>query len=415
MLYIHIPFCTSKCGYCGFNSLTNMLEFKQKYLDCLCADLKNELDSWDNLSLGMRFTRSLPHCVVNRQSVLFPSNEANFVQSHTANTSIACSNRLDSTNRTKIAKSKKFHSIYIGGGTPNTLNPSDYERIFKILQPKIAPHTEITMELNPNVSSIETLKAFKDLGVNRFSIGVQSFYADKLRLLERNHSPKIVRDFIESALKCGVKTSIDLIYGTILDSPKRLCFELENALNLGVGHISCYSLSIDKNSAFFRECKNPTRESSLCYEIKAILESQRFAQYEVSNFARDKSQKSRHNLGYWAYRDYIGVGLGAVGKITDFDSQGGLQVARIYKQGDFGAYLRNPCAIKRESLSPSDIRLEKIFLGFRSEVGVDSAIITNKERLNLLLQSDKIRAQNGKIYATNYFIADEMALWVEAT
>lgn len=391
-----------------------MLEFKQKYLDCLCADLKNELDSWDNLSLGMRFTRSLPHCVVNRQSVLFPSNEANFVQSHTANTSIACSNRLDSTNRTKIAKSKKFHSIYIGGGTPNTLNPSDYERIFKILQPKIAPHTEITMELNPNVSSIETLNAFKDLGVNRFSIGVQSFYADKLRLLERNHSPKIARDFIESALKCGVKTSIDLIYGTILDSPKRLRFELENALNLGVGHISCYALSIDKNSAFFRECKNPTRESSLCYELKAILESQRFTQYEVSNFARDDLQKSRHNLGYWAYRDYIGVGLGAVGKITDFDSQGGLQVARIYKQGDFGAYLRNPCAIKRESLSPSDIRLEKIFLGFRSEVGVDSAIITNKERLNLLLQSDKIRAQNGKIYATNYFIADEMVLWVEA-
>lgn len=337
------------------------------------------------------------------------------MQSHTANTSIACSNRLNSTNRTKIAKSKTFHSIYIGGGTPNTLNPSDYERIFKILQPKIAPHTEITMELNPNVSSIETLNAFKDLGVNRFSVGMQSFYADKLRLLERNHSPKIARDFIESALKCGVKTSIDLIYGTILDSPKRLRFELENALNLGVGHISCYSLSIDKNSAFFRERKNPTRESSLCYELKAILESQRFAQYEVSNFARDKSQKSRHNLGYWAYRDYIGVGLGAVGKITDFDLQGGLsKVRRIYKQGDFGAYLRNPCAIKRESLSPSDIRLEKIFLGFRSEVGVDSAIITNKERLNLLLQSDKIRAQNGKIYATNYFIADEMALWVEA-
>lgn len=336
------------------------------------------------------------------------------MQSHTANTSIACSNRLDSTNRTKIAKSKKFHSIYIGGGTPNTLNPSDYEQIFRILEQKIAPHTEITMELNPNVSSIETLNAFKDLGVNRFSIGVQSFYADKLRLLERNHSPKIARDFIESALKCGVKTSVDLIYGTILDSPKRLRFELENTLNLGVGHISCYSLSIDKNSAFFRERKNPTRESSLCYELKAILESQRFAQYEVSNFARDKSQKSRHNLGYWAYRDYIGVGLGAVGKITDFDSQGGLQVARIYKQGDFGAYLRNPCAIKRESLSPSDIRLEKIFLGFRSEVGVDSAIITNKERLNLLLQSDKIRAQNGKIYATNYFIADEMVLWVEA-
>ena len=108
------------------------------------------------------------------------------------------------------------------------MNPSDYEQIFRILEPKITPHTEITMELNPNVSHIETLKAFKDLGVNRFSIGVQSFYADKLRLLERNHSPKIARDFIESALKCGVKTSIDLIYGTILDTISILKIQIKS-------------------------------------------------------------------------------------------------------------------------------------------------------------------------------------------
>ena len=401
-----------------------MLEFKQKYLDCLCADLRNEIDLWEKCKSHLKSSKNCAE-----STPLYPQTTEEIavgVLGFSAN--FGRETRLDVCECPKFAESTKgapkselknqrdsmsFHSIYIGGGTPNTLNPSDYEQIFRILEPKITPHTEITMELNPNVSHIETLNAFKDLGVNRFSIGVQSFYADKLRLLERNHSPKIARDFIESALKCGVKTSIDLIYGTILDSPKRLCFELENALNLGVGHISCYALSIDKNSAFFRECKNPTRESSLCYELKEFLESQRFAQYEVSNFARDKSQKSRHNLGYWAYHDYIGVGLGAVGKITDFDLQGGLQVARIYKQCDFGAYLRNPCAIKRETLRPSDIRLEKIFLGFRSEVGVDSAIITNKERLNLLLQSDKIRAQNGKIYATNYFIADEMVLWME--
>ncbi|MGX2983770.1 radical SAM family heme chaperone HemW [Helicobacter sp. 23-1045] len=362
MLYIHIPFCASKCGYCGFNSMTNMLNFKQKYLNALCADLKNEIDL-------------LTFCHSNQSE-----------------------------------KSQKFHSIYIGGGTPNTLNPSDYERIFRILEPKIAPNTEITMELNPNVSSIDTLNAFKDLGVNRFSIGAQSFCDDKLRLLERTHSPKIARKFIESALKCGVKTSIDLIYDTILDSPKRLRFELESALNLGVGHISCYTLSIDKNSAFFANGKNPTRESSLCYELKEFLDLRGFRQYEVSNFARDDLQKSRHNLGYWAYRDYIGVGLGAVGKRARFE--GDLQVARIYKQSDFGAYLANPLSVRCEILSQSDIRLEKIFLGFRSEVGVNPALIANQNRLKILLDSDKIRIKNGKIYATNYFIADEMALFL---
>lgn len=382
LLYIHIPFCHSKCGYCGFNSLTNMLNFKQKYLDCLCVDLKNELALWE-----MRESIN-PYSIANKTS--------------------------------EWAKSQKLHSIYIGGGTPNTLNPHDYEQIFEILHPKIATHTEITMELNPNISTKETLQHFKNLGINRFSIGVQSFCEDKLRLLERNHSPKNAYKFIENALSCGVRISIDLIYDTILDSSDLLRFEIENALNLDVGHISCYGLSIDKNSMFFRNGKNPTHKSSLCYELKAILESQGFTQYEVSNFARGKSQKSLHNLGYWAYRDYIGVGLGAVGKITecsgDFgksqDYQG--KVTRIYKQSDFSTYLTNPLITRREVLSKSDIALEKFFLGLRSEVGVESTIITNKERLNLLAQSDKIYIKENRIYATNYFIADEIALWIES-
>ena len=374
MLYIHIPFCASKCGYCGFNSLTNMLNFKQRYLDCLCKDLENEIDLWEIRESCGKSPPPLRRGIKG------------------------------------VGKIPKFHSIYFGGGTPNTLNPKDYERIFRILEPKIAPNTEITMELNPNASHIETLQAFKDLGVNRFSIGAQSFCDDKLKLLERTHNPKIARKFIESALKCGIKTSIDLIYDTILDSRKLLRFELENAVSLGVGHISCYTLSIDKNSAFFAKHKNPTRESSLCYTLKEFLDSRGFLQYEVSNFARDDLQKSRHNLGYWAYRDYIGVGLGAVGKRTRFDCD--LQVARIYKQSDFGAYLTNPLSVRREFLSESDIRLEKIFLGFRSEVGVNPALITNQNRLKILRNSDKIRTKNGKIYATNYFIADEMALFV---
>lgn len=356
LLYIHIPFCHSKCGYCGFNSLTNMLEFKEKYLESLCIDLKNEIDLWKS---------SKSNC-----------------------------------------ESENLHSIYIGGGTPNVLNPSDYEQIFKILEPQINTNTEITMELNPNISPKETLIAFKDLGVNRFSIGVQSFRTDKLKLLERNHSPQIAQKFIENALNCGVKISIDLIYDTILDSHNSLHNELEIATNLGIGHISCYALSIDKHSAFFKNHKNPSSKSSLCYELKAILQTQGFTQYEVSNFA--KTHKSIHNLGYWAYYDYIGVGLGAVSKIANNND-----TYRTYKNNDFKTYLANPNTIKCEFLSQDNIKLEKIFLGLRSEVGVDIALIANKSRLNLLAKNGKIHIKNNKIYALNYFLADEIVLWLE--
>lgn len=346
LLYIHIPFCASKCGYCGFNSLTNMLDFKRQYLEAL----KNDLIT------------SLPF-------------------------------------------GEKFSSVYIGGGTPNMLNPSDYEEIFSILQGRIEQDAEITIELNPNALQASILREFSDLGINRFSIGVQSFNERKLQLLEREHSPKIAYKFIENALKCGVSVSIDLIYDTLLDSKDLLESELENAASLGTGHISCYTISLDKNSAFFRKNKNIMRDSSLCYALKEILAKHNFTQYEVSNFA--KTHKSKHNLGYWAYSDYIGVGLGAVGKTT---SENGIY--RAYKSGDFKAYLSNPNAVKKEFLSENDIILEKIFLGLRSEIGVEKSLIRNAERLKILLENGKVLQKNGLIYATNYFLADEIALWL---
>lgn len=365
LLYIHIPFCASKCGYCGFNSLTNMLSFKEKYLDSLCIDLKNELNLWESKSPCTKkanFSKQIPHFF------------------------------------------KKLHSIYIGGGTPNTLNPSDYEKIFSILQKYISPHTEITIELNPNTTKIHSLRHFQQLGINRFSIGVQSFLDKKLKLLERNHNPKIAQKFIENALNCGVSVSIDLIYDLNIDSKKSLAFELEMANNLGIGHISCYALSLEKHSIFFAKNKFIMRENSLCYELKDILEKYHFCQYEVSNFA--KNHKSKHNLGYWAYSDYMGVGLGAVGKITDKNS------IRFYKNNDFNAYLNAPNATKSEILNDDDVRMEKIFLGLRSEIGVESSLIPNKERLEILLESKKITYKNGKIFATNYFIADEITLFL---
>lgn len=292
-----------------------------------------------------------------------------------------------------------IESVYIGGGTPNVLEAKDYENIFKLLPSCV----ESTMELNPNASNIDTLKEFKALGINRFSIGIQSFIDKKLRLLERIHDTKTAIRFVENAIKCDVKVSIDLIYDTKLDSKDSLKYELELASSLGIGHISCYALSIDKDSRFYAKHKNPTLESSLCYELKEILDNLGFYQYEVSNYA--KTHKSEHNLGYWAYKDYIGVGLSAVGKIGN---------KRYYKQSDFKSYIANPTFRDIELLSNNDIRLEQIFLGARSEIGIKKELIKNKERLEILLNEKKCSIKNGRILINNYFLADEIALWLDS-
>ncbi len=295
---------------------------------------------------------------------------------------------------------KKLDSIYIGGGTPNTLNANDFERLFKLLESKIECFSEITIELNPNVCESNILMEFKNLGINRFSIGVQSFREDKLKLLERNHSKKLAINFIENALKCDIDTSIDLIYDTILDSASSLKEELEMASLLGIGHISCYALSIDKNSRFYIKNKNPTLDNSLCYELKETLEKLNFNQYEVSNYA--KTHKSKHNLGYWQYQDYIGVGLGAVGKINQ---------NRFYKESNFKAYLKNPTNCRIERLESNDIVLEKIFLGARSEVGIERNIVKSP-KLQDLLDSKICVVKDNRIFSLNYFLADEITLWL---
>lgn len=307
--------------------------------------------------------------------------------------------KLDLINALKNIK--KIETVYIGGGTPNTLETDDFIEIFRILGSHITSDTEITIELNPNNKDATSLALFKNLGINRFSIGVQSFRDDKLRLLERNHNPKIATRFIENAIKCDISVSIDMIYDTRLDTVKSIKNELQIANNLGIGHISCYALSIDNNSRFYTKNKNPILKNTLCYEIKEILESYNFSQYEVSNYA--KTHKSKHNLGYWQYKEYLGIGLGAVSRIED---------KRIYRQNNLQSYIENPTQTTNEILSKEDKRLERIFLGLRSEVGVDVDDIYNKDKLRILLDSGKCKKIDSRIYATNYFLADELALWL---
>lgn len=342
-LYIHVPFCDSKCGYCAFKSFDNQIHFKDRYLNALKLDLE----------YSFRFN-----------DVLY------------------------------------LTSIYIGGGTPNVLQPSDYEDIFLFLKPYLNANAEVTMELNPNNADSSLLADFVSLGINRFSIGVQSFYKNKLNLLQRIHNPKKAIKFIENAISSGVNNvSIDLIYDTSLDTKESLCRELHIANSLGIGHISCYMLSIDEDSKFYEKNISPIANNSLCYELQNQLDKLGFFQYEVSNFA--KTHKSYHNLSYWNYEEYIGVGLSAVGRIGN---------TRLYKQNSLLEYVNNPNKCHVEELSNNEINLEKLFLGLRSEIGVELSNISNKRVLEYLVDTNELIVEDSRVYSSNYFLADEYTL-----
>jgi len=340
LLYLHIPFCDSKCHYCAFNSFTSNHHLKKRYIQALCKQLRHDLEHTD--------TRWL-------------------------------------------------HSLYIGGGTPSTIDPRLYEPIFKLLVPLITPHTEITMEANPNSAKAEWLQGVKALGVNRISFGVQSFDDTKLSFLGRAHSAREAIQAIENAARVGFeRINIDLIYDTALDTKELLRSDIQLAINLPIDHISTYALILEEGTPFANKREYKKDDEDLGYFIKDLIP---FEHYEVSNFGQTPS---RHNLGYWRLEEYLGVGCGAVGYK---DGQ------RSYPPQDLKTYLQNPLKKEIELLSPHDLRLEKIFLGLRSCVGVPKSLV-DPQKAQILLEEHRLYERGERLYNPNYFLADELALFL---
>jgi len=225
LLYIHIPFCDSKCNYCAFNSYTNINHLKKEYFKAL----KKE-----------------------------------FI--HTA-------------------KNKNFQTVFIGGGTPSTMSVTFYEKLFELINPNISNAKEITIECNPN-TSYEWLKEIRNLGIDRISFGVQSFNEKKLKFLNRNHSPAQAIKAVENAKKAGFENiNIDLIYSVAGDTHSLLDYDLKTAFSLPVTHISAYSLTIEKNTKFEGDYSKRNDDEDLeIYLINKIKE--KFNQYEISNFGK---------------------------------------------------------------------------------------------------------------------------------
>ena len=298
---------------------------------------------------------------------------------------------------------KSIETVFIGGGTPSTVSPEQYEALFERLRPYIKEDAEITSEANPNSATQAWLEGMYKLGVNRISFGVQSFNDEKLKKLGRAHKASDASSALFRAQDAGFEhLSLDLIYAVDGDSQALLQHDLQEAFKLPIDHLSAYALTIEEGTPFASTPEVAHEKLALTEWFLEQIQTQ-FESYEISNFGTYHSQ---HNLGYWKYKDYIGLGSGAVGFLKE---------RRFYPTQNVQAYIDNPLDIRQEHLSAEAIQTEKIFLGLRSIVGVSEEILNTQELKNaqLLVREKRLHYDNGTFFNDDYLLSDELALFIQ--
>lgn len=299
-------------------------------------------------------------------------------------------------------------SVFVGGGTPSSVEFIHYEPILNTLKKYLKKDAEITFEANPNSASYEWLKGIKTLGANRVSFGVQSFDNEKLKFLGRNHNKEQAINAINNAKNLGFDhINMDLIYDTSLDTKELLSNDLKIIQTLPIDHISAYSLTIEEGTKFFKRPQVKVDNLELANYIFQNLQEYQFEQYEISNFAKNIDAQSKHNFGYWEKEDYLGVGAGAVGTYKN---------KRYYPISDVQKYINTPCEYEQiEDISYEDNLFEKIFLGLRSSVGVDYDLFnkTQQENIDTLIKEKKLIKKSEKIYNPNFLLTDEIVLFID--
>ncbi|MBT3991240.1 MAG: coproporphyrinogen III oxidase [Rhodospirillaceae bacterium] len=337
-IYIHWPFCAKKCPYCDFNSHV------QDNID---------QDIWLNAYL----------------------NELR----HYANET---SERL-------------VTSVFFGGGTPSLMAPRVIEAILAEIQ-RLWPCSdtiEITAEANPSSSEIQQFQDFRQAGINRLSIGVQSFNDPALRFLGRRHDAGEAKKAIEAATTVFERFSFDLIYALPGQTPDIWQKELKEALSLAGGHLSLYQLTIEPGTEFHKARVEAADEEigSTLFEItQELMTEAGLPAYEISNHAKP-SQESRHNLVYWRGQDYLGIGPGAHGRLT-----GNYQTEMMHNYREPNKWLERVASHgfgqqKRTVLSAEERRDEIILMSLRLQEGLSSAHFKALTGLNLADQLDPDR------------------------
>ena len=266
-LYIHLPWCVRKCPYCDFNSHERKDALPESdYLKVLFSDLEGHLPSvWG----------------------------------------------------------RKIHSIFIGGGTPSLFSAAAIDELLSGIRARliVEPEAEVTLEANPGAAEAGRFRGFRDAGVNRVSLGVQSFDDAMLQALGRIHCANEARRAIDLALATFGNVNIDLMYGLPGQTLEMAHADAEEGVRFGTPHLSAYQLTIEQNTVFFAH-PPALPEHDACADMQVMVEEtlgqSGFEHYETSAFARS-GRRCRHNLNYWEFGDYLGIGAGAHGKISFAD------------------------------------------------------------------------------------------------
>jgi oxygen-independent coproporphyrinogen-3 oxidase len=324
-LYVHWPFCVSKCPYCDFNSHVRDSVDQDEWRRALLRDLDHEA----SLLPGRRLT-----------------------------------------------------SIFFGGGTPSLMDPATAEAVIARAMEHWRPasDTEITMEANPNSAEAERFADLATAGVNRISLGLQSFDDSKLAFLGRAHSAREGLQALDAAQRAVERVSFDLIYALPGDTEDEWRRDLDRALSLGTEHLSLYELTIEPGTRFATDVAKRAFEPLDADRAAALFEltQQRTAEaglpaYEISNHARPGAE-SRHNLTYWRYRDYAGIGPGAHGR------RSGRSTVRHRKPENFlSAVARNGHGLVEEAkLSTKERAQEALVMGLRLAEGIEVAALAKR-------------------------------------
>jgi len=323
-IYLHIPFCKQACNYCNFH-FTTSLRYKDDLVKALAKELYLQRD---------------------------------FLQ-HTP-----------------------IDTIYIGGGTPSLLDMEDCQFIFHTIEKhfNVSADPEITLEANPDDITHEKLRGWKEVGINRMSIGIQSFFEEELRWMNRAHSKEQAHQCIEMSLAAGfTNMTIDLIYGSPLLTDDMWARNVQTAINYGIPHLSCYALTVEEKTPLHKYI-NTKKKADIDSDkqghqfllLMDWLKEAGYEHYEVSNFAKP-GFRSRHNSSYWKGRPYLGIGPSA----HSFDGS-----ARQWNIANNQQYIQSleqsVIPAEKEILSTADQLNEYLMISLRTAEGIDLEVIERK-------------------------------------
>ncbi len=350
-LYIHWPWCVRKCPYCDFNSH----EFN-------AAAGANEIDA---------------------------HTEAAYVQALLR----------DLENELPRVWGRRVYTVFIGGGTPSLMRPQALDTLLAGIRARLPleADAEITLEANPGTVEAARFADYAAAGVNRVSVGVQSFNPSHLQAIGRIHDGAQAIRAVQAAVKAMPRVNVDLMYGLPDQTVAQAAQDLSQAIALGAGHISAYHLTLEANT-YFHRYPPPLPDDDACADMQdanaALLASHGFVHYETSAYAQPQ-QRSQHNQNYWSFGDYLGIGAGAHGKLSFPD-----RIVRTVKHKHPKAYLDGAASgsfMQQESpVAAKELPFEFMLNALRLQQGFDLAWFTERTGQPLVLVQSKINALQAK-------------------